>query len=59
MQAEPKSVRKSQTVLGISGGRRRRPRQRGAQGSKSRYSWNRGDLKVEQSVGPGFLVAQT
>ncbi len=41
----PKTARKSQSLLGIDDGRRRRPKQKGAQVSKSRCSWNCGDLQ--------------
>lgn len=41
----PKTARKSQSLPGMGGGRRRRPKQKGAQANKSRYSWNCGDLQ--------------
>lgn len=40
-----KASRKSQSLPGVDDGRRRRPRQKGAQGDKSRYWWNCGDLQ--------------
>lgn len=47
----------SHSLRNISGARRRRPKREGVQESKSRYSWNCGDLRQEHLEGPGFLVS--